>query len=128
MHERNSFMVKLVNNVRVKDFISTEWAEYADYDNRRSIPHLMDGLKVTQRKAMYAATKLPKGDKPMRVSQFANRAAELTAYHHGEASMITTVVNLAQDYMGSNNYPLLAKEGQFGNILSNESSAPRCIH
>jgi DNA topoisomerase II len=35
---------------------------------------------------------------------------------------------LAQDYMGSNNYPLLAKEGQFGNILSNESSAPRYIH
>lgn len=114
--------------MRIKDFISNEWSAYADYDNRRSLPHIMDGLKITQRKALYAATKLPQNTKPLKVSQFAAKAAEITAYHHGDASMISTVVGLAQDYPGSNNYPLLEKHGQFGTRLSNEAAAPRYIH
>lgn len=114
--------------MRIKNFISTKWVAYADYDNRRSLPHIMDGFKITQRKAMYAATKLPKGDKAIRVSQFASKAAELTAYHHGESSMISTIVGLAQDFPGSNNYPFLEKHGQFGSRLSKESAAPRYIH
>lgn len=115
-------------SIRVLDFIANEWAQYADYDNRRSLPHIMDGLKITQRKAMYTATLLPKGDKPTRVSQFSSEAAKVTAYHHGESSMISTVVGLAQDYPGSNNYPWLEKHGQFGSRLSNDSAAPRYIH
>lgn len=113
--------------MRVKEFIANQWVAYADYDNRRSLPHVMDGLKITQRKAMYAATKLPKGDKPIKVSQFAGKAAELTAYHHGDTSMISTIVGLAQDFPGSNNYPFLEKHGQFGTRLSNDPSAARYI-
>lgn len=114
--------------MRVKQFISNEWVAYADYDNRRSLPHVMDGLKITQRKALYAATKLPKNEKPIKVSQFAGKAAELTAYHHGDTSMISTIIGLAQDYPGTNNYPLLEKHGQFGSRLSGEAAAPRYIH
>lgn len=114
--------------MRVKEFISNEWVAYADYDNRRSLPHVMDGLKITQRKALYAATKLPKNEKPMKVSQFAGKAAELTAYHHGDTSMISTIIGLAQDYPGTNNYPLLEKHGQFGSRLSGEAAAPRYIN
>ena len=66
--------------MRIKEFIETDWLEYADYDNRRSLPHVMDGLKITQRKAMYTATKLPKNDKPIKVSQFSSKAAELTSH------------------------------------------------
>lgn len=112
----------------IRDFIAQEWSEYADYDNRRSLPHIMDGLKITQRKAMYAATLLPKSDKPIRVSQFASEAAKVTAYHHGESSMITTVVGLAQDFPGTNNYPWLERHGQFGSRLSKEASSARYIH
>lgn len=114
--------------MRTKDFIRNEWANYADYDNRRSLPNVMDGLKITQRKAMYAAIKMPKNSKPVRVSQFASEASKETAYHHGERSMISTVVKLAQDYPGSNNYPLLEKHGQFGSRLTHESAAPRYIY
>lgn len=113
--------------MRVKEFISTQWVAYADYDNRRSLPHVMDGLKITQRKVMYAATKLPKGDKAIKVSQFASKAAELTAYHHGDSSIVSTVVGLAQDFPGSNNYPYLEKHGQFGTRLSKDPSASRYI-
>lgn len=113
--------------MRIKAFIDNEWLAYADYDNRRMLPHIMDGLKITQRKAMYTALDLPKADKPMKVSQFASRAAAETAYHHGEVSMMDTVVKLAQDYPGSNNVPLLEKHGQFGSRLSNAASSPRYI-
>lgn len=114
--------------MQVKQFIKERWKDFADYDNRRSLPHVIDGLKITQRKAMYAAIKIPKGDKPHRVSQFASKAAEITAYHHGEQSMISTVVKLAQDFPGANNYPLLERHGQFGSRLSHAASAPRYIH
>lgn len=112
----------------IKEFIANEWADYAHYDNQCSLPNIIDGLKITQRKALYTATQLPKGDKPIRVSQFSAKAAEVTAYHHGEVSMVSTVVGLAQDYPGSNNYPLMEKHGQFGSRLSNESASPRYIH
>lgn len=114
--------------MRVKQFIRNQWAAYADYDNRRKLPNIMDGLKITQRKAMYTAVSMPKNAAPIRVSQFASKAAEITAYHHGEVSMVDAVTNLAQDFPGSNNYPLLEKHGQFGSRLSNEAAAPRYIN
>ena len=118
----------MTNKILIRDFIANEWAQYADYDNRRSLPHIMDGLKITQRKAMYSATLMPKSEKPIRVSQFASEAAKVTAYHHGEVSMVDAVVKLVQDYPGSNNFPWLEKHGQFGTRLSNDSAAPRYIN
>ena len=118
----------MTKTISIKEFVETQWADYASYDNERSIPHVMDGLKTTQRKALYTATKLPKGDKPMRVSQFASKASEQTSYHHGEKSMEDTIVKLAQDYPGTNNYPFLLKDGQFGSRLSGEASSSRYIH
>jgi len=39
--------------------------------------------------------------------------SEHAAYHHGEASLTATIVNLAQDYVGSNNANLLKPNGQY---------------
>lgn len=115
-------------NMRLKDFIKDEWADYAKYDNERSLPSLLDGLKTSQRKIIYTyLTVLPK-DSPTKVSQAGNRAAEHTEYRHGEDSIIKTLVGLAQDYPGTNNAPLLQKKGQFGTRLSGEASAARYIH
>lgn len=116
------------DTISISDFIAEEWSQYADYDNRRSLPHIIDGLKITQRKALYTALGLPKSGKPIRVSQFAAEAANKTAYHHADASMVTTAVGLAQDFPGTNNYPLLERHGQFGSRLSKKSAAPRYIH
>ena len=40
--------------------------------------------------------------------------SEKAAYHHGEQSLTMTIVNLAQDYIGSNNMNLLLPNGQYG--------------
>ena len=41
----------------------------------------------------------------------------LTEYHHSEASLMGTIINLVQDYVGSNNINLLQPIGQFGTRL-----------
>jgi DNA topoisomerase II len=40
--------------------------------------------------------------------------SEHAAYHHGEASLTATIVNLAQNFVGSNNLNLLLPNGQYG--------------
>jgi DNA topoisomerase II len=40
--------------------------------------------------------------------------AEHAAYHHGEMSLGATIINMAQNFVGSNNINLLMPIGQFG--------------
>lgn len=59
----------------------------------------------------------------------AGSIAEHTAYHHGEVSLMSTIVNLAQNYVGSNNINILQPIGQFGTRLmgGKDSASPRYI-
>ena len=50
----------------------------------------------------------------MKVAQLSGYVAEHSAYHHGEASLAGTIVNMAQNFVGSNNINLLSPNGQFG--------------
>lgn len=60
--------------------------------------------------------------KEIKVAQLAGSVAEHSAYHHGEVSLMGTIINLAQNYVGSNNINLLLPIGQFGkNIDLNKS-------
>lgn len=43
--------------------------------------------------------------------------SEHSAYHHGEASLTSTIVGMAQNFIGSNNINLLYPAGQFGTRL-----------
>jgi DNA gyrase subunit A len=51
----------------------------------------------------------------------------LTLHPHGPASVETTIVNLAQDYTFSNNYPLIDKKGYFGERMETAPAASRYI-
>ena len=104
-------------------------------DNVRSIPSVADGLKPGQRKVIWACFKrklkkeikvqLSIRDSPFvffyhphpavpQVAQLVGYISEHAAYHHGEQSLTMTIVNLAQDYVGSNNLNLLLPNGQYG--------------
>jgi len=50
----------------------------------------------------------------VQVAQLAGYISEQAAYHHGEASLFSTIVNMAQDFVGSNNINLLLPNGQYG--------------
>ncbi|EYC08717.1 hypothetical protein Y032_0064g3495 [Ancylostoma ceylanicum] len=114
--------------VTFSDFVNKELVLFSNTDNERSIPSLVDGFKPGQRKVLFACFK--RADKrEVKVAQLAGAVGELSAYHHGEASLMGTIINLAQDFVGSNNVNLLLPIGQFGTRLQGgkDSASPRYI-
>ena len=105
-----------IRSLNVSDFIHKDQIKFSEEDIKRSIPHIMDGLKPSQRKVIHACLK-KNLEKDMTVAQLAGYIGEHTAYHHGEASLQGTIVGLAQDFVGSNNMNLLVPSGQFGSRL-----------
>ena len=106
----------------VTDFVHRDLANFSAEDIKRSIPHVVDGLKPSQRKVIYACLK-KNLTTDMKVAQLAGYIAEQTAYHHGEASLQGTIVNLAQNFVGANNLNLLEPSGQFGTRLAGGKDA-----
>ena len=119
-------------SVTIPDFINKELILFSKEDNIRNIPNIIDGLKPSQRKVLYAAFKknLNSKKKEIKVEQFGGYVSENTAYHHGEASLHTTIINMAQDYTGSNNINYLVPSGQFGDRQENgkNHASPRYIY
>jgi DNA topoisomerase-2 len=114
--------------VTYSDFVNKELVQFSNADNERSIPSIVDGLKPGQRKVLFTCFK--RNDKrEIKVAQLAGSVAELSAYHHGETSLMTTIINLAQNFVGSNNLNLLQPIGQFGTRLhgGKDAASPRYI-
>ena len=111
-----------IHELSATNFIHKDLVHFSLADLKRSIGHLMDGFKPSQRKAMFAAFKRNM-TKDVKVAQFAAYTAEISAYHHGEVSLADTIVRLAQDYTGSNNINLLVPSGQFGTRLQGGKDA-----
>ncbi|KAI9430165.1 DNA topoisomerase [Lactarius indigo] len=102
------------DEISYSDFINKELILFSMADNVRSIPSVADGLKPGQRKVIWACFKR-KLKKEIKVAQLVGYISEHAAYHHGEQSLTMTIVNLAQDYVGSNNLNLLLPNGQEDN-------------
>lgn len=117
------------NQISYDDFINKDLIHFSNYDNVRSIPHLMDGLKPSQRKVLFAGFKRNL-TKEMKVAQFGAAVGEMTQYHHGEQSLFGTIINMAQNYTGSNNINLFEPIGQFGTrtMLGKDAASPRYIY
>ena len=108
----------------ITEFFNTDYVNYSSYDNLRKIASLLDGQKNAARKILY--TILAKNIKEkIKVSQLGSKVAEFAEYLHG--NMDNVIVNLAQDYTGTNNLPLLQKKGNFGTRFAQEASASRYI-
>jgi DNA topoisomerase-2 len=122
-------LVPTGNRVPYDDFIHKDLIHFSYYNLERSIPSVMDGLKTSQRKILYAAFKRNLTQE-IRVAQFAGYVSEHTGYHHGEASLNETIIGMAQDFMGSNNIPWLVPQGQFGTRIQGgkDAASPRYIH
>lgn len=79
--------------VSFEDFINKEMIHFSNADNMRSLPNIVDGLKPSQRKVMYACFKRNLKNE-IKVAQLTGYCAEHTAYHHGEASLHATSKNI----------------------------------
>uniref|UniRef100_A0A6C0HHK4 DNA topoisomerase (ATP-hydrolyzing) n=1 Tax=viral metagenome TaxID=1070528 RepID=A0A6C0HHK4_9ZZZZ len=110
------------------EFINHEFIHFSIYDCERNLPNLVDGNKTSQRKIVYTAFKRNLTSE-IKVAQFSGSVSELSRYHHGEASLNQTIVNMAQNFVGSNNINLLIPNGQFGTRLQGgeDSASERYI-
>ncbi|KIY45300.1 type II DNA topoisomerase [Fistulina hepatica ATCC 64428] len=116
------------DEILYSDFINRELILFSMADNIRSIPSVADGLKPGQRKIIWGCFRR-KLKKEIKVAQLVGYIAEHAAYHHGEVSLMSTIINLAQDFVGSNNLNLLAPNGQYGtrDQGGKDHAAPRYI-
>ena len=127
-YDRNSYLDTNNTSVSYTDFINKELIHFSKYDCERSIPNLMDGLKISLRKILYSAFKKNLTSE-IKVAQFSGYVSEQSGYHHGEASLNAAIVGMAQDFVGSNNINLLLPNGQFGTRLQGgkDSASERYI-
>lgn len=127
-YSRDSYLDTNSNLVQYESFIDNELIHFSKYDCDRSIPNLMDGLKISLRKILYSAFK-KNLQSEIKVAQFTGYVSEQSGYHHGEASLNGAIVGMAQNFVGSNNINLFMPNGQFGTRLQGgkDSASERYI-
>lgn len=114
-----------MRNIKLSTFFRSEYVDYASYDNLRKIGSVIDGQKNASRKVIH--TLLAKNIKSeTKVSQLASTIEKHSEYLHG--SIAGVLVNMGQDYVGANNFPLVLKSGNFGTRYVTAASATRYIY
>jgi len=111
--------------MKLTEFYNTDYVNYSSYDNLRKIASLVDGQKNSSRKVLYTVLDKKIGTK-IKVSQLGSKCAEFAEYLHAELDNV--IVNMAKDYAGTNNVPLLQKKGNFGTRFTPDASASRYIY
>jgi DNA gyrase subunit A len=111
--------------VPLEAIVKDEYRTYQIYTLMdRAIPYLQDGLKPSQRRILFTLWRnQSKG--LMKVTGLTGLV--LTLHPHGPASIESSIVNLAQDFTFSNNYPLIDKKGYFGERMETQAAAGRYI-
>jgi len=127
-YDKDNIIEQSQKKVFYHEFIDKELIHFSDYDCKRSLPCLCDGLKPSLRKILYSCFKRNL-KKEIKVAQLAGYVSENSAYHHGEQSLYDSIIGMAQDFVGSNNIELLEPKGQFGTRINggNDSASPRYI-
>ena len=127
-YDRSLYLDTNADKVSYEDFVNKEMIHFSKYDCDRSIPNLMDGLKISLRKILFSAFKKNLANE-IKVAQFSGYVSENSGYHHGEASLNMAIVGMAQNYTGSNNINLLEPNGQFGTRMQGgkDSASERYI-
>ena len=120
-------MKQSVRKIRVKHFMNSAFKEFSLYDNVRSIPLLFDGMKPSQRKAVYGIQLRGENAAEIQVERVAAQVASVTDYHHGVGSLEGTIIGMANNYPGTNNMNVFVPSGQFGSRLTKEAAAGRYI-
>lgn len=113
-----------MNKNNLSDFYNNDVPAYASYDNLRKLCGI-DGLKLSQRKLIYAGFKRCYNDWIKTDTMCAQTQID-TNYIHGAANLEIVIDNLAANYVGANNYPLFTgNSGGFGCRISPRPSAGR---
>jgi DNA topoisomerase-2 len=116
-----------INKKNLGEFFDTDYSKSAFYLTFRNTSNYIDGLKPGGRKIIHTI-KSEKINTDLKVNRLSAKVAESTAWIHGETSLEGAIVNMAQNYVGSNNIPLLKSAGTFGTRFIPSAAASRYIH
>ncbi|AHK61453.1 DNA topoisomerase II [Salmonella phage vB-SalM-SJ2] len=114
----------VAKSITVSRFVNTDHKEFSIVNSIRQVPQIIDSLKPSQRKILFAALEYGKEEIVDRLGMF---AAARTNYKSGGDNMGGTIIKMAQAFPGSNNIPYFDRDGQFGSIMSPEASSARYI-
>jgi DNA gyrase/topoisomerase IV subunit B len=104
-----------ISNIEISHLLRTDVKEFQRDNIVRKLPHIMDGLVPSRRKAFFAARLNPAmKTKEVKVCNFTGEVISKTNYHHGDASLGETIIKMAQNFVGARNMPLLIGVGEFG--------------
>ena len=127
-YDKDSYIDMKHTKISFQDLINKELIHFSIYDNARSIPSLCDGFKPSQRKVLHYMLKKNITD-VIKVAQLSGYVSAECAYHHGEVSLQGAIINMCQDYTGSNNINLLFPDGNLGTrfMLGKDAASPRYV-
>lgn len=118
-------------NIPVSLMLRTDVKEFQRDNIIRKLPHVMDGMVPSRRKAFYTARDVFKAAnaKEIKVCNFSGMVMKKTNYHHGDASLSETIIKMGQNFVGAKNLPLLIGVGEFGSrqMGGKDSGSPRYV-
>ena len=117
----------MARSSKISVFLDNKLRPFSAHSNVRAIPFIGDGMKQVQRKALWGILSRGENSESDSVERIAAYCCSVTDYHHGAVSMEEAIVKMAQRFAGSNNFPVLKDDGQFGSRKNFTSSASRYI-
>jgi len=111
-----------MNTVEFSEQINLDQKRYSRYVcDSRAIPNEIDGLKPVQRRILWTMwNSVAKND----FTKTVKVAGLVMGFHpHGDASIQDAISAMVQDFPFSNNYPVIAGEGTFGDVLDPKAIA-----
>lgn len=126
-YDKNKIIGTEVRNLTISSFFDNVFVRYSEHSVKRMVPSVVDGLKPSQRKILWAGIKRKLFENEIKVVQFAGYISEHASYHHGEMSLNKAIVNMAKTFVPGNNVNLLVPHGSFGSRNGEEAGAPRYI-
>ena len=118
-------VVEKIEQHEIQELLDENYMRYTfSVMEDRALPDARDGLKPSQRRILFAMHGLNLGFTKTRAKS-ALICGETSGYYHphGEAVVYPTMVRMAQDF--SLRYPLIAKQGNFGNLDGDPPAAMR---
>lgn len=130
-YEESDFKEKYKNKlISCSHQLNTNTKEFQLDNIQRKMPHIIDGLNPARRKVLAGSIKkFKQSNNKLKVFQLGGFIAEHMMYHHGSDSLNKTIINMAQNFPGSRNIPLLLPIGQFGSRYKggDDAGSPRYI-
>jgi len=131
---KERYEVEAINMLPISFFLNEEFMHYWKKSIERAIPHAFDGFKRSQRQIIHTTLKLwnvldkkfatTKDMKQMKVETLANSVSMNLKYEHGATSLEQAIFQIIQDFVGSNNRPLLQAKGQVGSRRKGGKDVP----